>query len=216
MSGELEVVRVSDLRFRYRKGEELFDGLCHSFGRGTVSVVTGRSGRGKSTFLYLVGLLLKPMGGYVSIGGTDASRLSDKERSILRAAHIGFIFQDAALDPTRSVLENVTEGALYSGMESKESIAVARALLERFGVELDERQRPGEVSGGQAQRVGLCRALIKGPDIVLADEPTGNLDASTAQTVLDSLTDVANSGATVLIASHDSEVRRRADTILDL
>lgn len=205
------------LEFRYAPdGDELFGGLDYEFGSRSLTVVTGMSGRGKSTLLYLLGLLLTPTGGEVRMGNTAAAQHSDTERSRLRAASIGFVFQDAALDPSRSVLDNVAEGGLYAGLSRQESNRRARILLDRLGVTVREEHKPGEISGGQAQRVGLCRALIKYPDVVLADEPTGNLDEESANVVLAELGRAADHGATVVIASHDPRIGERADNVLAL
>lgn len=211
------MIGVSDLRFHYRAGgEEIFDGLTHEFDAGVFSVVTGRSGRGKSTLLYLLGLLLSPSDGGISLDGVAATDLSDRERSLLRSERIGFVFQDAALDSTRSVLDNVVEGGLYAGLSRRQAERRARQLLDRFGVELRDDHKPGEVSGGQAQRVGLCRALVKHPSIILADEPTGNLDETSARVVLDALSEEATTGATVVVASHDPTVAERAGAVCAL
>jgi len=211
------LIAIEGLRFRYRPtSEELFAGLDHAFLSGRLTLVTGRSGRGKSTLLYLLGLVLTPSAGVVRVGGLDAGRLPDGERSRLRARHIGFVFQDAALDPNRPILDNVVEGGLYAGLTRTESEGRARVLLHRLGVNLPEGQRPGEVSGGQAQRIGLCRALVKSPRVILADEPTGNLDQESADIVLATLTDAAAAGATVIVASHDTRLADRADDVLAL
>ncbi|MEX2652251.1 MAG: ATP-binding cassette domain-containing protein [Acidimicrobiia bacterium] len=211
------MISVESIEFGYGpQGEELFGGLDHEFASGEVSVVTGPSGRGKSTLLYLLGLLLTPSAGVVRIDGTAANLLSDRERSRLRAGRIGFVFQDAALDPARSVLDNVSEGGLYAGLHRLEADQRARVLLNRLEVTLREEHKPGEVSGGQAQRVGLCRALIKNPQVILADEPTGNLDIDSADVVLDELSDAASKGATVVIASHDPRILDRSDRVLAL
>jgi putative ABC transport system ATP-binding protein/lipoprotein-releasing system ATP-binding protein len=142
--------------------------------------------------------------------------MSDRERSLLRSERIGFVFQDAALDSTRSVLDNVAEGGLYAGLDRRQSERRARQLLNRFGVELRDDHKPGQVSGGQAQRVGLCRALVKHPRIILADEPTGNLDQVSADVVLDALSEQAGEGATVIVASHDPNVTSRAGAVCAL
>lgn len=211
------MIGVEGLMFRYgSSGDELFDGLDQVLEAGQVSVLTGPSGCGKSTLLYLVGLLLRPRSGRVLLGGVDAGGLSDVQRSRLRAEHIGFVFQDAALDATRSVVDNVVEGGLYAGMSRRDAETKAGDLLSRFGVELRGDHRPGEVSGGQAQRVGLCRALIKDPAVILADEPTGNLDAVSAEVVFGAVVEAAKKGATVLIASHDQSIAARADHVLAL
>lgn len=211
------MIGVEGLMFGYgSSGDELFNGLDHVSGAGQVSVLTGPSGCGKSTLLYLVGLLLRPRSGRVLLGGVDAGGLSDVQRSRLRAERIGFVFQDAALDATRSVVDNVVEGGLYAGMSRRDAETKTGDLLSRFGVELRGDHRPGEVSGGQAQRVGLCRALIKDPAVILADEPTGNLDAVSAEVVFGALVDAAKKGATVVIASHDRSIAARADHVLAL
>jgi lipoprotein-releasing system ATP-binding protein len=211
------LISIEALEFRYRAdGEELFGRLDHDFAVGAVSVVTGASGRGKSTLLYLLGLLLTPTVGVVRFGGLDTQGLSDGERSRLRAERIGFVFQDAALDANRPVLDNIVEGGLYAGLSRGEAELRARVLLDRLGVTLREDHKPGEVSGGQAQRVGLCRALIKNPALMLADEPTGNLDEDSTDVVLDELRASASEGATVIIASHDPRVVERADHVLSL
>jgi len=211
------VISVEDLSFSYTsRSEELFRDLSYDFPAGAVTTVTGPSGSGKSTLLYLLGLLLTPSGGAVHYDGRPASDLSDRERSRLRALHVGFVFQDAALDQSRAVLDNVAEGGLYGGMTRRRAARRARELLEQFGVEVPEKHKPGEVSGGQAQRIGLCRALIKEPTVVLADEPTGNLDRASADVVLDALVDVARNGATVVISSHDPVVVQRGDYALEL
>ncbi len=203
---------VRDLRFRYGKaGEELFDGMSHEFERGGLTALTGPSGRGKSTLLYVLGLLLTPTSGFVLVDGADAGGRPDRERSSLRAARIGFVFQDAELDPARTVLDSVIEPGLYAGGTVASLRPRALALLERFGLDHRASHRPGQISGGQAQRVAVCRALINAPDIVLADEPTGNLDRDNATLVLDALADIATGGNTVIVATHDPFVLERTD-----
>lgn len=211
------MITVTDLRFGYRRNEPAIDGLSHPFPEGQASAVTGRSGSGKSTLLYLIGLLLSPWSGRITIAGQDVADAPDALRSEVRALRIGFVFQDAALDPTRTVLDNVVEGALYAQTPRREAVGRAHELLERFGVNLRADHRPGEVSGGQAQRVALCRALLNRPRIVLADEPTGNLDTETAGVVIDALLSMAHDdGATVIIVSHDPAVATACDEVLAL
>lgn len=212
------MVNLEALSFGYRRGEPIIEGLDHAFEPGLVSGVTGASGRGKSTLLYLIGLLLTPWSGRIGIGEhAKASALGDLQRSRLRAARIGFVFQDALLDPSRTVIDNVTEGAIYAGVPRRTAQARAEGLLERFGVLLRADHKPGEVSGGQAQRVAICRALLNQPMLILADEPTGNLDAASAEVVIDALTRAAHAdGATVIIASHDARVIGACDRVLEL
>lgn len=177
-----------------------------------MTALTGASGRGKSTLLYLLGLMLSPSAGSVLVDGVTASGGGDAARARLRAHRFGFVFQDAALDNSRTVLDNVTEVALYRGQERSALEPAARELLERFGVDVPPERKPGQVSGGQAQRIAMCRALLCNPGIVLADEPTGNLDPVTARLVVNALREHANIGATVVIVTHTPEVAEACDS----
>lgn len=212
------VLTVQGLRFSYPKGgEELFNGLTHDFSLGRVTAVTGESGSGKSTLLYVLGLLLTPASGQVWIAGQDTTGAPDAERSAIRASRIGFVFQDAELDPSRRVLDSVLEPAMYAGHSRADKRARALELLGRFGVAHRATHRPGQVSGGQAQRVAVCRALLLDPSIVLADEPTGNLDRDNAELVLGALQTAARDHqATVVIATHDPFVLEHADEVVSL
>jgi ABC-type lipoprotein export system ATPase subunit len=212
------MVSLEDLSFGYRRGEPIIEALTYDFPNGRVTAVTGASGRGKSTLLYLIGLLLTPWNGRIGIGAEPhAAALSDSDRSRMRARLIGFVFQDAVLDPSRTVLDNVIEGAIYAGLRRDAARQRGKTLLERFGVALRADHRPGEVSGGQAQRVALCRALLTEPQIILADEPTGNLDAASSDVVISALSAAAQiDGATVIIASHDPNVVSACDGVLRL
>lgn len=186
------------------------------FAEGEVVAITAPSGRGKSTLLYLLGLMLRPQGGTVEIDQQSVAVLSDHARAGLRARLYGFVFQDAVLDPSRSVLDNVLESALYRNERRGERLGRAQELMEQFGVELRAKAKPGQVSGGQAQRIALCRALLASPSILLADEPTGNLDPSSAELVVSSFRAHANSGATVIVVTHDPAVVARCDRAIAL
>lgn len=212
------MVGLEDVSFGYRRGEPIIEALTYEFPEGRVTAVTGASGRGKSTLLYLIGLLLTPWAGRIGIGAEPhAATLADADRSWMRAKLIGFVFQDAVLDPSRTVLDNVIEGAIYAGISRQSARLRGIELLERFGVGLRADHRPGEVSGGQAQRVALCRALLTGPRVILADEPTGNLDLASSEVVISALRAAAHvDGATVIIASHDANVVSACDAVLGL
>lgn len=206
-----------DLTFGYRRGApDVIRALSADFPAGTVTVVTGESGSGKSTLMYVLSLLLRPRAGQVLWDGADLAGSCDGERSGWRARHAGFVFQDAMLDPSRTVLDNVCEPAVFSGVPRREAVRRAEDLLERFGVAHRARHRPGEVSGGQAQRVGLCRALLMKPDVIFGDEPTGNLDATSAAVVWRALKDRARAGAVVVVATHGPALAEDADHCLDL
>ncbi|MDR1186326.1 MAG: ATP-binding cassette domain-containing protein [Bifidobacteriaceae bacterium] len=192
------------------------DGWAASFEQGEVVAITGQSGGGKSTLLYLLGLMLRPQAGRVWIDGDDSTSLTDRARARLRARRFGFVFQDAALDQTRTVLDNILETSLYRGEPRATHMKRARELMERFGVVLRSHAKPGQVSGGQAQRIALCRALLGAPDILLADEPTGNLDPASAATVVDALREQAARGAAVVIVTHDPALAARCGRIVKL
>lgn len=211
------MLAVEGLLFAYRRGaEELFDGLSHTFRTGAVTAVTGPSGRGKSTLLYVLGLMLTPTRGQVLLDGDAVSGRGDRHRSLIRAGQIGFVFQDSALDPSRKVLDSVIEPALYAGATPRAARHHARELMKRMGVAARADHRPGEVSGGQAQRLAVCRALVTNPAVVLADEPTGNLDRTNAAEVLAALSAATDGSRTVVIATHDPFVLDHADEVLAL
>lgn len=183
---------------------------------GTMTVLTGPSGSGKSTLLYILALLLGVRHGKVLWNGKRADSLPDTERARLRATHSGFVFQDALLDPTRTVVDNVCEAALFAGMPRRRAQSFADGLLKEFGVLHRSTHRPAEISGGQAQRVALCRALVTDPGVIFADEPTGNLDDASAHIVWDALERRAKAGATVIVATHDTRLVSRANQSIEL
>lgn len=211
MTGTPAPLVADRVTFAYRRGEPVVEQWSAEFPAGAVTALTGPSGSGKSTLLYLLGLMLRPGSGRVLLDGEPADRLPDAHRAGLRAHRFGFVFQDAALDPTRTVLDNVVETALYRRQPRRDAIAAAHALMARFGVELRADHKPGQVSGGQAQRVALCRALLAAPPVVLADEPTGNLDPATSDTVITALRAHAATGACVVVATHDPTVVAACD-----
>ncbi len=212
----MALLEADQLTFGYGT-ETLFQGRSFSFDAGELVAITGPSGRGKSTLLYLLGLMLQATGGTVRVDGVDCSQKSDAERSRLRATQFGFVFQDAVLDPSRTVLDNVLEVSLYNGASRRDAAMRAVRLLHRFGVAHRTSHRPGQVSGGQAQRIALCRALLHEPRIVLADEPTGNLDEDSTKVVFGALRDYAHdSSALVIIVTHDPALAARCDRVVQL
>lgn len=205
-------VGARDLTFGYsRRTPAVLQDLTLDLPVGAVTTLTGPSGSGKSTLLYLLALMVRPTAGTVMWDGVAASSLADGERARLRATDVGFVFQDALLDPSRSVLANVCDSALFAGMPRRIAGSRARELMSRFGVEHRGDHRPGEISGGQAQRVAMCRALLTGPRVVFADEPTGNLDDASAAVVWQALVDHAATGATVVVSTHDRALAARSD-----
>ncbi len=178
---------------------------------GEVVALEGPSGSGKSTLLGLLGLLDVPSGGVVRVSGRDAGSLGDAARTRLRADLFGFVFQQFNLVGHLSALANVEMAILYRGLSPRRRRARALAELERVGLAERAGHRPGKLSGGEQQRVALARAVVAGPKVVLADEPTGNLDSVSAGVVLDVLSGFAAEGVAVVIVTHDRSVAERAD-----
>ncbi|MES2866926.1 ABC transporter ATP-binding protein [Microbacterium sp.] len=208
---ESYALEARDVTFGYVPGSPVLDRWSAGFPTGSMTALTGPSGRGKSTLLYLLGLMLHPGDGEVLLDGRPTRPLSDAKRAHLRAERFGFVFQDAALDATRTVLDNVIETSFYRADRRKEAINRALELLDLFGVDVPPRRKPGQVSGGQAQRIALCRALLNEPGVLLADEPTGNLDPVTTDLVVSALRDHARSGAAVIVVTHTPHVAEACD-----
>lgn len=204
-------LEARELSFAYDGRHPIVEAWSHALEPGCMTAITGSSGSGKSTLLHLLGLMLKPDAGMVLIDGHRVDTMSDAQRAALRSTLFGFVFQDAALDPTRTVSDNVTETLLYRGANRRRAARDVPALLRAFGVDVPVGRRPGQVSGGQAQRIALCRALLGEPGIVLADEPTGNLDPESTAVVLGALRRHAHDGGVVAIVTHSPAIAQDCD-----
>jgi lipoprotein-releasing system ATP-binding protein len=184
---------------------------------GAMVALVAPSGTGKSTLLHIAGLLEAADAGSIAIAGVDASGANDQARTRLRREKIGFVYQQHQLLPEFSALENVVLPQMIAGVSRGAASARARELLAAFGLSAREKHRPAKLSGGEQQRVAIARALANRPALILADEPTGNLDPGTADTVFDALLDVVRGqGAAALIATHNPVLARRCDRTVTL
>ena len=177
--------------------------------RGEFVAIMGPSGSGKSTLLYVLGCLIHPTGGVYRLEGRDIVHMNERERAQVRSQHIGFVFQSFQLLPSISALRNVELPSLYNKQSRHERRARARQLLERVGLAERLDYRPPELSGGEAQRVAIARALMNDPNLILADEPTGNLDSANGQSVMALLNELHAEGRTIMMVTHDGELARR-------
>jgi putative ABC transport system ATP-binding protein len=181
-------------------------GVSFSVQRGELVAIVGPSGSGKSTLLHVMGTLERPSSGVVRIGGVDAARLNDRDLSRLRAREIGFVFQQFFLAEHATVRDNVADGLLYAGVSAAERYRRADGALERVGLSDRANFKPTKISGGERQRVAIARALAGRPAIVLADEPTGNLDSTNGASIMELIRELNAAGATIVLITHDASL----------
>jgi len=218
----VETLRLSGVRKSYGLGTPLATEVLHGIDlvleRGEFAALIGPSGSGKSTLLNLIGLLDQPSGGRLFIEGEETSTLGDEDLTRLRGRAIGFVFQHHYLLPEFTALENVMMPVLAArGRPDAEMRATAATLLDRVGLTPWRDKKATDISGGQQQRVAIARSLAMKPALVLADEPTGNLDTKSADSVFDVLRDINQASATTfLIVTHDPRLARRCDRIIEL
>jgi len=183
-------------------------GVSFTVTQGELAAIVGPSGSGKTTLLHLMGTLDRPSSGSVRIAGTDVAALSDREVAFLRASRIGFVFQKCFLAEHKSLLDNVADGMLYAGVKIARRREMALDALGAVGLAGRAEARPTQLSGGQRQRVAIARALAGEPAIILADEPTGNLDQSTGQSILALFEALQQQGSTIVLITHDISIAR--------
>ena len=208
------IVEFEDVRKTYRSGSITFEalrGITLSVKAGEYIAITGPSGSGKSTLMNILGCLDVPTEGSYHLGGEDVSRMTEKDLAVVRNKRIGFVFQQFNLLRSMTAQRNVELPLMYAGVGARERHTLAREALERVGMGDRTHHRPGELSGGQQQRACIARALVTNPDIILADEPTGNLDSVSTHDVLALLHELHEQGRTIVLITHEHDVAKESD-----
>jgi putative ABC transport system ATP-binding protein len=213
----MPLIRLHQISRRYQMGAETIHALREvslEIQRGEYVAIMGPSGSGKSTLMNLIGCLDTPTGGEYELNGVQVSQMDDNQLAEIRNQEIGFIFQTFNLLPRSDALRNVELPLIYSGMPAEERRQVALAALRNVGLADRVHHRPNELSGGQRQRVAVARALVNRPSILLADEPTGNLDSKTGAEILALFADLSTQGNTIIVVTHEEDVAKHARRIL--
>ncbi|MDQ3137371.1 MAG: ABC transporter ATP-binding protein [Gemmatimonadota bacterium] len=214
-----EVIRIRELTREYRMGEErilALQAVSLDIRRNEYVAIMGPSGSGKSTMMNLLGCLDTPTGGEYWLNGQEVSRLTDDELARVRNREIGFVFQTFNLLPRATALHNVELPLVYAGVGARERRERAAAALAQVGLEHRMDHRPTELSGGQRQRVAIARALVNAPSILLADEPTGNLDSVTSEEIMRVFAGLHAAGQTVIVVTHEPDIAERAERVVVL
>lgn len=207
------MIEIQSLKKRFQNGEEIvtaIDDVSLTIKQNEFVAIMGSSGSGKSTLMNVLGCLDTPSEGKYILDNKDVASLSDDELSRIRNEHIGFIFQTFHLLPKLDVIENVKLPLRYSNISSEEANKRAFELIERVGLSHRKHHKPFEMSGGQRQRVAIARALINKPSVILADEPTGNLDSKTSNEIMDLLTELHQAGQTIVMVTHEDDIAQYA------
>ena len=213
------VVELQAVSKDYRVGDQWVQalrGVTYSFDSGCFCAIQGQSGSGKSTLLNLLGCLDRPTSGRYLLNGQDVSQMDDRRLSAVRLSHIGFIFQSFHLIPQLTVRQNIQLPMSYLGLSSEQAEERAQELASLVDLVARMEHRPLQLSGGQQQRVAIARALANDPDVILADEPTGNLDSATGQQVMDLLLQLHQKGKTILMVTHTAEIAAQASSSIHM
>src|SRR6185312_4002751 len=214
-----EVIRLNDIRKSYFLGKQelpVLKGINLLIAANEYVALMGPSGSGKSTLMNILGCLDTPSSGQYILNGKDVSRMEDDELADTRNVEIGFVFQQFNLLPRLTAWENVALPLIYSGASKKEREERARAMLDKVGLSERAHHKPNELSGGQSQRVAIARALINNPSLILADEPTGNLDTKTSGEIMDIFTAIQAAGNTVVLVTHEEDIANYAYRVVRL
>lgn len=216
MSG---IIRIQKLYKIYRQGSSevrALNGISLKVNQGEFVAIVGHSGSGKTTLMNLLGCLDTPTSGIYSLDGRNVADLTDDQLSLIRNRHIGFIFQGYNLIPSLDALENVELPLIYRGMKREQRKRIAAQAIIRVGLGSRMHHRPAELSGGQQQRVAIARAIAARPPIILADEPTGNLDTVSGREIIKILLELNSEGKTIILITHDMEIAQNASRIIEI
>jgi len=212
-------LQINELHKIYKMGEvevKALAGVDLTIPRRTFTLIMGPSGSGKSTLLHLIGGLDRPTHGQIFVDGQEVDNLDENELAVFRRKMVGFIFQSFNLIPSMTALENVALPLRFTRTGRRERFDRARELLKKVGLEERARHRPIELSGGEQQRVAIARALVNQPHMILADEPTGNLDTASGESIMELLAELHHEGATVLVVSHDTRLVNYATRVVHI
>lgn len=213
----MQIIETTNISKRYIMGEEIIDALKSvtiSVNRGEYVAFMGPSGSGKSTLMNIIGCLDTPTTGKYILNGQDVSQMTENELAMVRNKEIGFVFQTFNLLPRQTSLENVALPLIYAGYSKADRTELAMAALKGVGLENRAGHKPNELSGGQRQRVAVARALVNSPSILLADEPTGNLDSKTSYEIMDLFDQLHSKGNTIVMVTHEDDIAQYAHRIV--
>lgn len=213
------VIQIRDLKKIYKMGDSIvkaLNGVTFDVDRNEYIAIMGPSGSGKSTLMNMIGCLDTPTSGDYDLNGSSVSKMDDNELAAIRNKEIGFVFQTFNLLPRTDCLQNVELPLIYSGMKSSERKERARETLEKVGLGDRTHHKPNELSGGQRQRVAIARALVNNPSILLADEPTGNLDSKTGVEIMELFEELYRAGNTILLVTHEEDIAAHARRVIRL
>jgi putative ABC transport system ATP-binding protein len=214
---ENEIIRLDNIFKTYRMGNSIIQAVCDvslNINKGEFVAITGPSGSGKSTMMNMVGALDLASKGEILLDGIDIEHLAESRLAQIRGKRIGFIFQTFNLIPTLNALENVALPMIFQGVPNRKRMERAKLLLEEVKLERRMYHLPNELSGGERQRVAIARALANDPEVILADEPTGNLDSKTGEEILKMFIELNKKGKTIIMITHDNNLAKRAQRII--